>query len=363
MAHAKLSPSASATWMTCPGSVHLPPDPGSDKSSEYAAKGTTMHSLSEKALSSGVQPSMFLGQVIDGYTIDQTMVDITTTYVEFVRSLPGLKRFEVKVSVQEIIQDCYGTADMLAMRPLHLTVGDLKTGSGNRVDAKDNTQLLIYALGAFLKFDPLYDFESVSMVIVQPPMENISTWTISRSELLEFADQLREAERRINEEPETYVLSEKGCKWCRSKSSCPEQRKLASQAAAIDFKTTKDDLSDYMSMVDHLRGFCDAVENAVKEKLLAGVQVPGWKVVEGRRSRSWKDENVVKAALLEQGLTNIFTQPKLLSVAQMETALKKTGVDLEQYIEVKAGNPTVARESDGRSSTNKAEQAAKDFAN
>ena len=362
MAHAKLSPSASATWMTCPGSVHLPPDPGSDKSSEYAAKGTTMHSLSEKALNSGVQPSMFLGQVIEGYTIDQSMVDTTTTYVEFVRSLPGLKRFEVKVSVQEIIENCYGTADMLAMRPLHLTVGDLKTGGGNRVDAKDNTQLLIYALGAFLKFDPLYDFESISMVIVQPPMENISTWTISRSELLEFADQLREAERRIKEKPDVFVVSEKGCKWCRSKSSCPEQRKLADQAAAIDFKDTTDDLSKYMSMVDHLRGFADAVENAVKEKILQGGHVPGWKVVEGRKTRSWKDENEVKSALLQQGVTNIFTTPELLSVSQMEKALKKSGIDLEQFIKVKHGNPTVAPESDSRSSTNKAAQAAKDFA-
>ena len=322
-----------------------------------------MHSLSEKCLVADNEPVQYKGQVIDGFTVDDAMVETATTYVEFVRSLPGLKRYEVKVTLEAVIEDCYGTADCVAMRPGHLTVADLKTGAGNRVEAENNTQLLCYALGAFLKYDELYDFEKVTVVIVQPPLNNISTWTVERSYLMEFASRLVEAKRRIDNEPDVFVLSEKGCKWCRGKSSCPEQRRLANEAAAIDFLEAKDDLSKYMDMVDHLRGFADAVENAVKETILQGGSVPGWKVVEGRRTRSWKDEAMVESVLRGQGLSNIYTQPKLLTVAQMEKALKKEGVDLEMFIEVKQGNPTLAKESDRRESTNKVAQAAKDFAN
>lgn len=362
MAHARLSPSASVTWMTCPGSTNLSADVGSDKGSEYAAKGTAMHSLSEKCLRGNTSPADHLGEKIEGYVVDQQFVEICNVYVNFVRELPGFKVYEAKVSLEEVIGDCYGTADCVAMRPGHLTVADLKTGAGNKVDAPDNTQLLCYGLGAFLKFDALYDFQTITLVIVQPPLENISTWTISRDELLTFADRLRAAERAMVETPDLFVLSEKGCKWCRRKTSCPEQRRLANEAAAIDFKDTKEDLSKYMDIIDHLRSFADAVENAVKETLLQGGSVPGWKVVEGRRTRSWKDEVETERYLKSLGYSQIYNQPKLLTVAQMEKALKKEAINLEQLIEVKSGNPTLAKESDSRSSVDKNTQAAKDFA-
>jgi hypothetical protein len=362
--HAPKSPSASPTWMTCSGSFHLAPDPGSDKGSAYSARGSSTHTVSYKSLITDCDPSVFVGQVVDGVQVDQEMSDIATTYVEFVRSLPGLKRYEVRVSVEEVIQGCYGTADVVAMRHKHLTVGDLKSGAGVRVDAERNTQLLIYALGAFLQFDPLYDFETITLVIVQPPLENISTWTIDRQQLLAFADELREADRRILEEPNTFTLSEKGCRWCKSKASCPEQRRLAAEAAAIDFKDPSIDLPRYLEMVDHLRSFADAVENAAKETILQGGAVSGWKVVEGRRTRSWKDEAAVETALLGQGVRDIYTKPKLLSVAQLEKVMKKSGtaLELEPFIEMKAGSPTLAKESDARKATNRALDAAKDFA-
>lgn len=363
MAHAKLSPSASATWLTCPGSVHLPADPGSDRSSDYAADGTAMHAVAELCLTKNLSPEQYVGQVVEGRTIKPEFVPIITTYVEFVRSLPGMKRFEVKVTLEEIISECFGTADCVAMREGHLSVIDLKTGAGVKVDAEENTQLLCYALGAFLKFDALYDFESITLTIVQPPLNNISTWTITRERMLDFASELIEARKRIDNEPEVYVLSEKGCRWCKGKSSCPAQQMLANEAAAIDFRDTQIDLTKYLDMVDHLRSFADAVENAAKETILQGGTVPGWKVVEGRRTRAWKDEIETERYLKGLGYDQIYSQPKLLTVAQMEKALKKEAINLEQLVELKAGNPTLAKDTDARSSLNKFDQAAKDFAN
>lgn len=355
--------------MVCSGSVHLPPDIPGEESSPYAQKGTAIHTLSEICLVEDKQPSTMLGEVVNGIVMDKDCIEIADTYVSFVRSLPGFKAYEVKVSLEEVIEDCYGTADNVAMLPGKLTVADLKTGAGNRVDAEENTQLMCYALGAFLKFDCIYDFEEITLVIVQPPLDNISTWKIDRARLLAFADELREAYRRIKEEP-TYVMSEKGCQWCRSQAQCPEKRKAADMAASVDFASfgtidvKAEEMAKYLKMVPILKGFIDAVENYAKETMLAGGELPGFKVVEGRRSRAWKDVQAVEKFLKEEGYAALmYSEPAMLSVAQMEKALKGKPVSLEEHIITKDGSPTIVPESDKRSALSKAANAAKDFAN
>ena len=363
MAHAKLSPSASSRWMVCPGSVHLAADLPEEPSSQYAAKGTAIHELAEQCLAKGVNPSALIGATVYDHVIDEEMAEIADVYVTWIREAQGKKMFETRLSLEEVIPDCFGTADALIMRPGHLTMADLKTGSGVKVDADGNTQLLCYALGAFLKYDWVYDFQNITVVIIQPPLNHIDTWTITRDDLMQFRVQLREAYDRIISQPDTFVLSEKGCKWCRAKSSCPEQQRLAAEAAAADFQSlTVDELAYWLDKLPHVKSFIEAVENRAKERLLQGEAVTGWKVVEGRRTRAWKDEKAVEAYLKSNGYHElIYSKPKLLTVAQMETALKKESISLDAYITVNQGNPTLARADDHRSSVNKASQAAKDF--
>lgn len=363
-AHAKLSPSGAARWMTCPGSVHLtatlPPQEGS---SVYAARGTAIHSLSEMALKANTQPEDYLGQVVDGFTVDEDMAKISRIYVDIARETMGTKYYEIRVSLEDVIPDCFGTVDMVAMREGHLIICDLKTGAGVKVDVENNHQLMLYALGAYAKFSWLYDFSKVTMVIVQPPVSELpSSWTITVGELMAFADEVREAYRRIIEEPTTYVLSEKGCKWCRAAHICPEMQKLAAKAAATDFATESvEDIAAWLEKVPLLKQFIEAVESTAKDALMSGKPVPGWKVVEGRRSRVWKNEAEVIDALAEFK-DKIFSRPELLSVAQMEKALKGQPVDLNDLIEVKTGQPTIAPESDKRAAITRDGTAAKDFA-
>lgn len=344
--------------------MHLSADLPEEPSSKYAARGTAIHSLAETALQDGLEPSDYLGASFNGIEADQEMAEIASVYVNWVREAQGKKMFETRLTLEEVIPDCFGTADALIMRPGHLTMADLKTGSGVKVDAEGNTQLLCYALGAFLKYDWVYDFQTITIVIIQPPLNHIDVWTITRDDLMQFRTQLREAHDRIINQPDTFVLSEKGCQWCRAKSKCPEQQRLAAEAAATDFKSlTVDSIAYWLEKLPHLKSFVEAVENDAKERLLQGEQIEGWKVVEGRRSRSWKDEKEVESYLKEKGFAErIYSKPKLLTVAQMETALKKESVDLEKFIEVSKGNPTLAHADDRRSSVDKASQAAKDFA-
>lgn len=364
--HARLSPSGGEKWMTCPGAIHLEATvPEVESSSPHAARGTAIHELSEKCLYNGTPPSSYIGQTINGLTIDEDMAAIAEVYVTYVGEAVGLKLYEKRVSLEHIIPDCFGTVDCVVMRPGHLIIIDLKTGAGVPVTAEDNKQLQIYALGALQEFDWVYDFEKVTLVIVQPPLQNISVETITVDQLHQFGGKLKLAYQAIINEPNKYVLSDKGCRWCKAKVVCPEQKRIAQEAAAKDFSAmTAQDVAESLELIPLLKQFISAVEDFAKDSLIAGKSIPGWKAVEGRRSRSWRNETQVINFFLEKGLDHqIFSTPELLSVAQVEKKLKGVDVDFTDLIEVKQGQPTIVKDTDEREAINNGSRAAKDFAN
>lgn len=363
MKHAKLSPSASSRWMTCPGSVHLEPDIKSGDSSVYAEKGTAMHEMSELCLTKNLKPTLFVGKTVNGHIITHEMAELVQVYVNYVQSLNGDKYYEEKVTLAEVINDCWGTADAIVVDGSLMRVIDLKTGSGVSVEAEGNTQLLCYALGAYLKYSLVYDISRIVMTIVQPPMNSIDHWTIELDELLAFAEELKRSYAAIQNEPNKFVASEKACKWCHAKAKCPEMKRLANEAAAMDFKSVSmDSVEEWMPKLSLLQSFIDAVEAKAKDHLLAGGQIKGWKVVEGRKTRDWLDKTKVELWLKQQGYDNIYTESELLSVAQMEKRMKSESLDFTNFIKISNGNPTIAPEKDKRSPVDKSLSAKKDFA-
>lgn len=363
MAHSKLSPSASSRWMTCPGSVHLEPDIKGERSSVYAEKGTAMHYVSDDCLSKGLEPKSFLGKTVNGQIITPDMVEIVQVYVNYIESLSGKKFYEEKVTLVEVINDCWGTADAIVVEGSLMRVIDLKTGGGVLVEAENNTQLLCYALGAYLKYAPAYDIDTITLTIVQPPKGNIDSWTISLEELMVFAEALKTAYASIQNEPTKFVMSDKACRWCHVKTQCPEMKRVANEAAVIDFKVMDlDSVEEWLPKLPMLSSFIEAVEAKAKDTLLSGGLIPGWKVVEGRKTRGWTDVPKAEMWLKKLGYDQIYTQSILLSVAQMEIALKGEHLDMSPLITICTGQPTIAHEKDKRSSVDKNLSAKKDFA-
>lgn len=384
-AHAKLSPSGSHTWMNCPGSIPLTERldlKGGE--SIYASMGTAMHEVSERALKSNgrLTPSSFIGAEIYGHTITQDMIDICDVFVNFVNEIPGFAAYEQRVHVP-VIENCWGTADVVKIHDGHLNVIDLKTGQGVAVDAHENTQGLCYAYGAFAAFDPVFDIEKITFTIVQPPLNSISSFTFGVDRLEEFEVELKEAEERINKaRPVVYemdidshdpapgwekifVPSEKACKFCAAKIFCPAQRALAQKAARSDFGSfKKSEFGYWMSHIPLLKDFINAVEERVFKDLSAGREVEGFKLVEGKRSRKWKDEDLLleELTLLYDDRPYMYlTPPKLMSPAQLEKSLKDEPFDLRQHIEREDGKPVVAPEADPREPINPNDSARKDF--
>jgi len=99
--------------------------------------------------------------------------------------------------------------------------------------------------------------------------------------------------------------------------------------------------------------FLNAVEAKALELELAGTDVPGFKVVEGRSVRAWRGKDIdIEAVLTQYGvdIDDIYTR-KLISPAQAEKVLgKKNFVEIEEWIIKPEGKPTLVADSDKRGS-------------
>ena len=151
--HAKLSASGSSRWLTCTGSVKAESQ-FPNTSSSYAMEGTTAHSLAERCLTEDVTPNYYLNKQLDGYTVDEEMVDNVAAYVAYVKSFSGIHFYEVRVDFSEWIPDGFGTSDAIVIDSKSNTVHviDLKYGKGVPVDAENNSQGMLYALGVLSEY-------------------------------------------------------------------------------------------------------------------------------------------------------------------------------------------------------------------
>lgn len=373
--HAQLSPSGSGRWMACPGSVDLIEQAiellGPAKSGPWAAAGSAAHALAERCLTQESSPNRYLRQVIytddEGvdHVVTEEMCDKVEDYLTYVKGLDGDLFVEQKVTLAPSLPQIYGTADAVVCRPGYLTIVDLKTGY-NLVDAENNTQLLIYLIGAYIAFNPFYDFQHFKIVISQPPAGHHSEWELNKKELMEFAARLREAVKAIEETPDLLVPTADACKWCYARAICPAIKAEVEAEAMQDFKAMKaQEIAEALDRIPLLEAWISGVKDAGKELLLQGIEVPTYKVVEGRKSRSWKDEEAAKKFFQRRikGFREEAFTHKFKSVAQIEKVLKAQdkSYDLEDLITVKPGQPTVVPENDKRQAMALENVAASDF--
>ena len=320
--HAKrFSPSAAERWMTCPGSVHLISTLNIvSRGGAAANRGTAIHMCAEKALEQGLKCENYIGLKFQEIEITEEMAQIGQVYVDFINQASGDKFYEQKVSVDKYVEDCFGTADCVICKPEKLVIVDLKTGR-IRVGAKENKQLLVYALGAYLKYDWIYDFKEITIVIVQPVLEAVDSYTITLDELLAFGETLIEAKAQIDARPDLFITSEHGCQWCPAKFACPKHIEIANKAAAEDFAfitVEPNSLAYWLAELPKLKGFIDSLENRAFELLSQGDEIPGFGLGKGQSRRSWADELEVLKFANAKGLENLLLKQTLLSPAQVD---------------------------------------------
>lgn len=366
--HARMSASGSATWFNCAGSVAAQ-DGMPETRSVFADEGSAAHELGDICLTQNHSPQDWVGKDLvewNAWTVTQEMADAVQVYVDFVRALGGEQSYEQRVDFSEWVPEGFGTSDAIVYvaETKTLRVVDLKYGKGVKVYAEENTQGILYALGAYDEYQLSHEIGQVVITIVQPRLDHIDEWVISVDELLAWGERLKQAADLAMLPDAPRTPGEKQCQWCKAKASCPALLKLTEETLSADFDNldliTTDKLSDQQmaQALQHKKlivSWFDAIESVVIDRLASGGEFPGYKMVAGRSSRDWIDEKAAEVLMtVEIGIDDsaLFTQ-KFVTPAQAEKLVgKKHAKTLDAVIAKFEGKPTLAPESDKRPAIN-----------
>lgn len=355
MSHAILSPSSSSRWIQCPPSARLQLK-FKDEVSTYAKEGTDAHSLCEFKLKS------LLGQEAkdpreDLNFLSKEMEECSDGYVAYVLEIVEASQnpmiyIEEKLDLSSFIPEASGTADCLIVSDENLHVIDYKHGMSVEVDAKENTQLMIYALGALYLFDGIYDTKTVILHIYQPRRDNISVFTISKTDLYKWSKEVLEPRAKIAFKGEGDFKAGAHCRFCKAKNNCRKRAELSMGILKHDFKKP-DLLEDYeleevLKLIPLMETWANDVKDYALEKALQGKKWTDFKLVEGRSTRKYADEEKIAEIVTAMGFDPY--EKKLLGITKMTKLLGKKNFDenLSAYITKPQGKPTLVERSDKR---------------
>jgi hypothetical protein len=258
---------------------------------------------------------------------------------------------ETKVDFSRWVPGGFGTADFVKYNPntKTLDIADYKHGVGVKVYAQNNPQGMLYALGMVSELDFLYDIETVRIHIVQPRLDHIDTWEVGIDELLVFGEEARSAAKIALTPGAPRHPSEKACRFCKHRAACPEFRQHVLSTVDQGADLQGQALADALQQVPMVKAWVNAIESAAFDLVDHGGTLPGFKLVEGRSVRHWKDEQEAFEILAEH--INEPYESKLISVAQAEKALGKKAFAelLGNTVEKAAGKPSLVPDSDKRS--------------
>ena len=319
--HARFSPSSAYRWLTCTKSTELKTTT-KQKSSIYATRGSAIHDYCDDWLNGNQLRMDYRGYVITDDDIQNT----AKPYVDYVESLFGeIRLYEKHVT---IYTECSGTADAMIFDDVDgtLHVVDLKCGN-TLVKVKNNTQLMSYALGAVKEFIALgKSVKKVITHIVQPSIDNIVSWEYSLKDISDFQRKLQTTiDKTLKGETEFHVSSA-NCHWCPHKYTCPAIEEKVQVVAKNNFENLL--LSERLDLIPALKVFISATETRAMETLLAGDNVPNYKLSPGRKMRYWKDKKLVEKELGEK--VDLFKKD-MLTVAQVEKILKKEKIVFDDF--------------------------------
>ncbi|MDD3512382.1 MAG: DUF2800 domain-containing protein [Synergistaceae bacterium] len=356
-AHAKLSLSGSSRWTNCSPSVMLE-SRFPQTTSIYAEEGTFAHELCEYKVNKYLhkrglkrpQSERFISEEIDA---------ITDTYAQFIeetvedmkaRGIDPLVFIEVRLDMSFLIPEGFGTSDCVMIGGDTLRVVDFKTGSGVFVDADHNCQMMLYGLGALHEYGFLYDIKTVSMTIVQPRLQNISTFEMPADDLVRWGEKFIRPRALMAFKGEGELNPGPHCRFCRAKSvcrACAEEALSLAKKEFLNADATLDDTNPdkpdalpafhfkHPKLVDHgeletilpnlsriSKWIDDVFAYAADEAINHGASWAGYKVVKGRSVRKFADEKAVVKAANEAGFTDIYKR-SLISLTEFEKLMGK----------------------------------------
>lgn len=357
--HALLSASSSHRWLNCPPSARLCEN-YDDKGSDFAAEGTDAHTLCEYKLKKALGiPAKNPTDNLSWYSAE--MEDCANGYAAFVtelvedakKSCPDpVVLIEQRLDYSKYVAEGFGTGDCVIIADGTLHIVDYKHGCGVLVEADENPQMKLYALGALELFDCIYDISTVSMTIYQPRRSNVSTFTVPKEELYNWADNVLIPVAELAFEGGGEYRCGEWCQFCKAKADCRKRAEANLELAKYEFRQppllTDEEVEEILGKLDGLTSWANDIRDYALRAAISGKKWTGFKLVEGRSNRRYTDENAVIAAVQNAGFDPY--EHKILGVTAMTSLLgrKQFNEILGGYVTKPQGKPTLAPESDKR---------------
>jgi hypothetical protein len=356
--------------MNCTPSARIEEKIGGDSSSVFAEEGTLAHEFGDVELTrylKKIRPKTYenrLEELRAHELYSDEMEEYVAIYTDYVtQEFKAAKRktkdavllIEEKVDLTDFIENGFGTNDAMIIADGVMEVIDLKYGKGVKVDADKNPQLMLYGLGALNYFELSYDIHTVRLTIVQPRLNHISSWDIEADELMTWGE--NEVRTKAAEAYEGKGLQCAGswCKWCKAKPQCATLASQNMKIARHEFKDphllSPENLVDIFGQAKQITDWIKSVGDHMLKSALSGTKYPGLKVVEGRSTRKWTDEQKVEDVLRElpHDETDYMTI-KLKGITAIEKLVgkKEFPIIMDGLVIKPQGSPTLVDESDKR---------------
>lgn len=377
-AHALLSASGAKKWMNCPASARLE-EQIPDEESEYAAEGTLAHAICElklmklftdrnmtdktyKSRLTKLQKDPAYQKEMDGFTdvyVDH-IVDLANSF-----PAPPTVAVEKRLDYSDWAPEGFGTGDCLLIAGTELHVIDFKYGKGKPVSAVDNYQLKLYGLGAIKEFSMIYPIKSVVLHIVQPRNGGISTWTADRADLEAWGETEVKPKAKLAYDGTGPCVPGAWCDdcFCKLRANCraraEENLSLMSVAYHPETGTvmnlpptlTNEEVGGILKKAQFLASWVKKLEDFAQKELLAGREISGWKLVEGRSNRTLSDPDKAFAALKSAGYEDAVLYDRVpIPLTRLEGVIAKEHQDsiLKRFIVKPQGKPALAPWDDKR---------------
>ena len=361
--HAILSASASHRWLNCTPSARLELE-FENTSTEAAREGTAAHALCEHKLKRALR--MRSKRPVSDYDSDE-MEDCTDAYCDFVMEQVEAARqvcsdpivlIEQHLDFSCYVPDGFGTGDCIIISDDRLHIIDFKYGMGILVEAENNPQMKLYALGALEIYDALYDIREVSMTIFQPRRENVSTWTVPVAELKEWAEEELKPKAQLAFAGEGDYIPGEWCTFCRAAVRCRARAEEKLKLAQMEFRSppllTDMEIEEILTIIPDLTKWANEIAAYATEAAVNHGKVwEGFKVVEGRSVRKYRDESKVADAAKAAGYKDIWRK-SLITLTDMEKLMGKDRFKeiLGDLVYKPPGKPTLVPSTDRRPAIN-----------
>lgn len=383
-AHALLSASGASRWIACTPSARLE-EQFENRGSSFAEEGTLAHEFAElnlklkgeiglidryehEALCAPLKQSPYYSLEMEEH-VQKHISYVIEQYTEAQRVTPdAVLLIEQRVDITHLIEEGFGTCDIIIIADGVLEVIDLKYGAGVRVSAENNSQLKLYGSGALEAYEMLYDIHTVRLTITQPRMDSISSWEISADDLRTWGEEVVKPKALQAYAGEGAQVPGEHCRFCRASAKCRAQADIALQTAKDDFTDprllTDSELVEVYKKAPQVEAWLKSVAGFMFEEALAGKTWPDLKLVEGQCRRGWTDEQAVIMKLKKDYKATDIGNFKVKGIGEVEKLVGKKNFTslLGDLVVFKKTSPSLVPVSDKRPAMSSTDSAKSDFA-